>query len=844
MTEEDHNEMINELEQHLKEKEREMVTMADAMDKYDLIGAHYDPVHGSYMIMADRDPKMTSSAAMRELGYASPSPFTSWTRDERVPELRDQMGIRTYYDMKRADGIIRSLLRYIKTPVLSARWFVEPATDSTIDQNIAKFVEETLFEKIASPWHRILEDALLMCEYGYSPLEKVFDIDTDGRMILTKLAPRHPLDIKEWVYDAEGGPNGIVMNPTEMNGWQDIFIPIEKLVVFVLEQEAGDMRGISILRSAYKHYYYRDCTSEDTEILTKHGWLLHNQVMQGDEALTLNPDTGLAEWNEVKYVRRYPGTHDAIQMESNNMSSITTPDHRWLVKDGTWASPYEFVTTEYLRQRHIIPCAAPNADIPSEPKFTDALVELVGWFITEGSWQGYSSTIAQNANSPHINRLRACLRSLFGSPYRNSSLNSGRRDLPPGWYERVKNHDPNGVQFKLNAGATSILRQYVEGKNKIATNDFILSLTKAQLRLFIDSCFYGDGCANKFEIRQNDKHRLEPIALACILLGWGVNYNQWKSADPRYPDTTVYQLLISRNRIGAKPIQSKARYGSKVDEIIYNGIVWCPKTDNGTWLARRNGKVYFTGNTFFKIDAIQKERHGIGIPIIKLPLGFSDVDKALAEDLGRNLRTNERAHIVLPENWTVEFAELGGNPVDCMPSIKFHTDQIMYNILVPFYDDPSSREDTMGMYYKATRYIALTIADTFNKYVIKQLVDFNFKRGKYPILRARRIGEYEDARTVSFTLRNMVGAGLITPDDVLEGFIRRELDLPPMDEATSRQIVQNQQKEEDKDEEPAGPDSNKPQAPKPSRTGLPRQKSSPPVGLPKANAGRDSSGGG
>lgn len=29
----------------------------------------------------------------------------------------------------------------------------------------------------------------------------------------------------------------------------------------------------------------------------------------------------------------------------------------------------------------------------------------------------------------------------------------------------------------------------------------------------------------------------------------------------------------------------------------YDGIIWCPTTPNQTWLARRNGTVYFTGNS-------------------------------------------------------------------------------------------------------------------------------------------------------------------------------------------------------------------------------------------------------
>jgi hypothetical protein len=499
---EEPEDIINAIEQQHAERQR---SFSEYMSKYDTVNAVYDPVHGSYVIMAERDPKLGLDTAFTEMGYASLSPFTSWTRDERVGELRDKQGIRKYYDMKRADGTVRGALRLVKTPVMAARWFIEPASDSAIDKNIAKFVEENLFEGLNMPFERVLEDALLMCEYGYMPLEKVYALSSDGKIVLKKLAPRHPLDIQEWLFDMEGGPNGIIMDATEANGWNASAIPIEKLVVFTLEQEAGDIRGISLLRSAYKHYYYKD--------------------------------------------------------------------------------------------------------------------------------------------------------------------------------------------------------------------------------------------------------------------------------------------------------------------------------------------------TLYKIDAIQKERHGIGIPIIKMPLGYTADDKRLAEDLGRNLRTNERAHITVPMNWEVAFAKLEGQPVDCLPSIKHHNDQIMGNILAPFYNDPGAKEDSMTMFYKATRYIASTIAGTFNRYVIKQLVDFNYSRGKYPILRARRIGENEDLRTWSFAFRNLVGTDAIRPDAPLEAFLRKELDLPPADPTTVRLRPTPQAPGGGSADSP-GNTTNPAANVGPPKIGPPRQKTTPPVGTPKGNSGTDRSGGG
>ena len=94
-----------------------------ALNKYDIVNV--DERNG-VMIMAERrtnqafpilaDPNLSTS----ELGSASPSPWTSWTREEHVPELRDRQGLTKFYRMKRNDGVVRGSLRGLKTALLSA----------------------------------------------------------------------------------------------------------------------------------------------------------------------------------------------------------------------------------------------------------------------------------------------------------------------------------------------------------------------------------------------------------------------------------------------------------------------------------------------------------------------------------------------------------------------------------------------------------------------------------------------------------------------------------------------------------------------------------------------------
>jgi len=91
---------------------------------------------------------------------------------------------------------------------------------------------------------------------------------------------------------------------------------------------------------------------------------------------------------------------------------------------------------------------------------------------------------------------------------------------------------------------------------------------------------------------------------------------------------------------------------------------------------------------------------------------------------------------------------------------------------------------------KATRIIADIVADVFNKWAIPELVNYNWLTvDEYPTLRARRIGETVDWRTISFAIRNFVGAGVIKPDDPLEAWIRDEMDLPKPDPESVREMA-------------------------------------------------------
>src|SRR5690606_17163314 len=117
----------------------------------------------------------------------------------------------------------------------------------------------------------------------------------------------------------------------------------------------------------------------------------------------------------------------------------------------------------------------------------------------------------------------------------------------------------------------------------------------------------------------------------------------------------------------------------------------------GRSLLRRVYKHWFYKENLYKIDAIQKERHAIGIPVIMLPPGWTQHDKRAAENIGMSLRTNENAYVVLPPLWELTFAELRGHHVNVLDSITHHGTMIYENVVAHFIKDVgSSRENTQN----------------------------------------------------------------------------------------------------------------------------------------------------
>lgn len=329
----------------------------------------------------------------------------------------------------------------------------------------------------------------------------------------------------------------------------------------------------------------------------------------------------------------------------------------------------------------------------------------------------------------------------------------------------------------------------------------------------------------------------------------------WKKLSPRHPMDIQEWKYDERGGPAAIVMEPYDPFRQPEIEIpIDKLLVFTNEREagniQGTSALRSAYKHFYFKDNLYKIDAIQKERHGIGVPVIKLPPNFNKLDAQLADEIGRNLRVNEKAHVVLPPMWELEFAKLEGNPVDAVTSIEHHNRMISVNVLGGFIEKTSSGDDKSDheIFLKASRYIADQVRDVFNKYAIPQLIDFNFERVGYPQLIVRRVGEVTDWRTLSFAIRNMIGADVLRSDDDLEDWARDEMDLPLKDKETDRAEdkhrldLELQEAQIDALENPPIPaggstTSNGTNRNRGAQAGLPRQSSRPPVGTGSKRTG-------
>jgi len=210
-----------------------------------------------------------------QIAVSGPTRFGGLIQEDFLPELNWPRAYKVYNEMRKNSAVVGGFLRAIESAFRSTQWYTRPYSKGPEHAERARFLEECIHD-MARPWNDVITDILTMLPFGFAPMEMVFKFRqgrsvqypvpkskyNDGRVGLKDLVLIPQNEIMEWVYDLPDNPcellgiRQITSSPAP-GGPSIINIPASKIVNFRPRAEKDSPVGESILRTAYRSYYFQ-----------------------------------------------------------------------------------------------------------------------------------------------------------------------------------------------------------------------------------------------------------------------------------------------------------------------------------------------------------------------------------------------------------------------------------------------------------------------------------------------------------------------------------------------------------------------------------------------------------
>lgn len=355
-----------------------------------------------------------------------------------------------------------------------------------------------------------------------------------------------------------------------------------------------------------------NCVDFDTEILTCNGWKRYDEISVGDTILSYSMTTNKIERDEVTAVHVYNEPTDVVRFKSTTFDFVSTSNHRWVV--GAYDQPTQIKTTDTIQ-------AHKNADYPiyriadnslaDNPDYTDDMLRLVGWYVTDGSRnkKHYGIVLYQSVrkakNKAVFDEMQATVTRMGVC----GAIHSYRK------YER-------SIYVKQN---TFTQWMYTTMPDRVLDWGFLSSLSQRQAGIVLSAMLQGDGWGvngsgqfipnRSVCITARSKNAADAIQYLCTIAGYATNCRevsldaQLKWADSRddrqydsmhnNPHPTKEYYVVSVLKVRRAHICKNHCHQERCDGV------WCVSTHNGTWIARRYGMVTITGNSVVQGSAAE-----------------------------------------------------------------------------------------------------------------------------------------------------------------------------------------------------------------------------------------------
>jgi hypothetical protein len=211
---------------------------------------------------------MADKVNYKQLGNSGLTRYGNYVYEEFLHQLRWPRAAKIYQEMSENDPVIGAILYLAEMQIRNVKWSVEPASDKPADKEAAEFLESVMGDMDVS-WEDTISEILSMMPYGFSFHEIVYKMRkgpkssvgkfrskyTDGRIAWRRLPIRAQSSLYGWEFDDDGDIKTFIQQgPPD---YDFVKIPLEKGLLFRTKISKDNPEGKSLLRNAYKPWYYK-----------------------------------------------------------------------------------------------------------------------------------------------------------------------------------------------------------------------------------------------------------------------------------------------------------------------------------------------------------------------------------------------------------------------------------------------------------------------------------------------------------------------------------------------------------------------------------------------------------
>ncbi len=432
--------------------------------------------------------------------------------------------------------------------------------------------------------------------------------------VLNRHTPAEPEKVKEIIYKVPGPvrpkvkalppPPELVLERPPQVVPKNIYLNNRDLLAEVkhskkdkqMTNKLAQMLQLLCAKYAKKGNFVNYCVDGATLALTKSGWKTHQQMTTDDEILSYSLETQQLVWSKVLEVFRSDYSNTMHKLSTQGLDALVTPNHKFVSMERGLIPVEDIICNE-----HIVLMGQPVAD--GRIIYSDNVVELVGWCITEG----YYSTNSKKRHSIQIsqkqgakaNQIRQLLQSL-AIPHKEYLNNQGI------------------VLFNCTGTWISKIHQTI-APSRVPACEFLLDLIQTQRLLLIKTMVAGDGWirpSGGMSYVQKSPEHIDAFLMLCTLAGQTVSVTPMTYKTPisrknpcggvsdvlsvniySEPKTTCRAEWIDFHG-GKQAAGGRRNNKPNLPTEQYTGQIWCPRTEYGTFVARRGKYIYVTGNTY------------------------------------------------------------------------------------------------------------------------------------------------------------------------------------------------------------------------------------------------------